>query len=45
MDVFCIGFIDFLFAGKNLTDFTNIFSPNNSRQHDDMVLNCFVSNA
>ena len=26
---FCIGFIDFMFAGKTLTDFTNLFSPNN----------------
>ena len=23
---FCIGFIDFMFAGKTLTDFTNLFS-------------------
>ena len=26
---FCIGFIDFMLAGKTLTEFTNIFSPNN----------------
>ena len=26
---FFIGFIDFMLAGKNLTDFTNLFSPNN----------------
>ena len=26
---FCIGFIDFMLAGKTLTKFTNIFSPNN----------------
>ena len=26
---FCIGFINFMLAGKNLTDFTNLFSPNN----------------
>ena len=25
---FCIGFIDFMLAGKNLTDLTNLFSPN-----------------
>ena len=24
---FCIGYIDFTLAGKNLTDFTNMFSP------------------
>ena len=26
---FCIGFIDFMLAGKTLTKFTNLFSPNN----------------
>ena len=26
---FCSGFIDFKFKGKSLTDFTNLFSPNN----------------
>ena len=25
----CIVFIDFMFKGKSLTDFTNLFSPNN----------------
>ena len=24
---FCIGFIDFMLAGKTLTDYTNMFSP------------------
>ena len=24
---FCIGFIDFMLAGKNLTDYTTLFSP------------------
>ena len=26
---FCIGFIDFMLKGNNLTGFTNLFSPNN----------------
>ena len=26
---FCIGFIDFILTRKTLTDFTNLFSPNN----------------
>ena len=26
---FCIGFIDFMLAGKTLTEFTNLFSPSN----------------
>ena len=25
----CIGFINFMFNGKSLTDYTNLFSPNN----------------
>ena len=25
---FCIGFVDFMLKGNNLTDFTNLFSPN-----------------
>ena len=25
---FCIGFMDFMIKGKSLTDFTNLFSPN-----------------
>ena len=24
---FCIGFIDFMFAGRSLIDFTSLFSP------------------
>ena len=26
---FCIGYIDFMFKGKSLTDFTNFFLPKN----------------
>ena len=29
---FCIGFIDFMLAGKTLTDFTNIFHPINLKK-------------
>ena len=29
---FCIGFINFILAGKTLTDFINLFSPNNFRK-------------
>ena len=41
---FCIGFIDFMLAGKKLTDYTNIFSPNNFKKNDDIILNYFMSN-
>ena len=29
---FCIGFIDFMLAGKTLTEYTNLFSPNNFKK-------------
>ena len=33
------GFIDYMLEGKNLTDFTNVFSPNNFKKNDDIILN------
>ena len=41
---FCIGFIDFMLTGKTLTDYTNLFSPNNFKKNDDIILNYFMSN-
>ena len=42
---FCIGFIDFMLAGKTLTEYTiYLFSPNNFKKNDDMILNYFMSN-
>ena len=41
---FCIGFIDFMFAGKTLTEYTNLFSPNNFKKNDDIIFNYFMSN-
>ena len=38
---FCIGFIDFMFKGKTLTEYTNLFSPN---ENDDKILNYFMNN-
>ena len=34
---FCIGFINFVLAGKTLTDFTYIVSPNNFERNDDVI--------
>ena len=31
---FCIGFIDFMLAGKTLTEFTIFFSPSNFNKND-----------
>ena len=41
---FCIGYIDFMLEGKTLTEYTNLFSPNNFKKNDDIILNYFMSN-
>ena len=41
--IFYIGFIDFMLAGKTLTEFTNLFSPNNFKRNDDIILNYSMS--
>ena len=38
---FCIGFIDFMFAGKSLIDFTSLFSPYDFKKNDDIILSYF----
>ena len=38
---FCIGFIDYMFKGKSVTDYNNFFSPNNFKKKDDIILNYF----
>ena len=35
---FCIGFINFMIEGKNLTEFKNIFSPHSFKQNDNIIL-------
>ena len=37
---FCIGFIDFMLAGKKLTDYT-MFFPYNLKKNDTIILNYF----
>ena len=41
---FCICFINFMLAGKTLTEFTDLFSPNSFKKNDDIILNYFMSN-
>ena len=41
---FCIGFVGFMLAGKTLTEFANLFSPNNFKKNDDIILNYFTNN-
>ena len=38
---FCIGFIDFMLAGKKLTDFRNVLSPYDFEKNYDIVLSYF----
>ena len=35
---FCSGFIDFMLAGKKLTDYTNLFSPHDFKKNDNIIL-------
>ena len=42
---FCISFIDFMLAGKTLTQYTNLISPNNFNKNGDIILNYFINNA
>ena len=39
---FCSGFINFMLAGKTLTDFTNLFAPNDFKKNDDTILKYFM---
>ena len=36
---FFIGFIDFMLAGKKVTDYTNLFSPLDLKKNDNIILN------
>ena len=42
---FCIAFIDFMLKGKSLTEYSNLFSPNDFKKNGDTVFNYFMSNA
>ena len=38
---FCIGFIDFMFTNKKLTDYTNLVSPDDFDENDRIILSYF----
>ena len=38
---FCIGFIDFMLAGKKLTDYTTLFSPYDFKKNDYIIFSYF----
>ena len=37
----CIGFIDFIFEGKTLTEYTSLFSTDSFKKNDDIILSHF----
>ena len=41
---FCIGFIGFMFKEKTLTEYRNLFSPNDFNKNDDIILSYSMSN-
>ena len=38
---FCTGFIDFMLAGKKLTDYTILFFPHDFKKNDNIILSYF----
>ena len=38
---FCIEFIDFMLEGKRLLECTSLFSPNENKKDDEMILKYF----
>ena len=38
---FCIGFINFMLKGKSLTKYTNLFSTNNFKKNDEIIVSYF----
>ena len=38
---FCIEFINYMFKGKTLLDYTNLFSPNDFRKNDRVIKRIF----
>ena len=41
VDIFCIGFIDFMLQGKSLLGYTNLFFPDEYKKNDKIVLKNF----
>ena len=38
---FCIGFIGFMLKGKSLLEYTNLFSPNEYKKNNKIILKYF----
>ena len=37
MWIYCIGFTEYMLAGKTLLDYTNLFSPNDYKKNDKII--------
>ena len=44
MEIFCIGFIDFMLTGETLLQFTNLYSPNEYKKNNKRILKYFQQN-
>ena len=40
-EYFCLGFIDFLFKGKSLLEYANLFSADEYNENDKIILRYF----
>ena len=41
---FCIGFINFMLKGKSLLEYTSLFSSNEHKKNDKIILKYFLQN-
>ena len=41
---FGIGFINFMFKGKTSKDYKNLFSPDDFKKSDDIIINYLMNN-
>ena len=40
-ELYCFAFIKYIFAGKTLLDYTNLFSPNDYKKNDKIIFKYF----
>ena len=40
-EYFCVGFIDFMLAGKKLTDYSSLLSPHDFKKNSNIILSYF----
>ena len=41
VNIFLIGYINFILKGKRLSEYTNLFSPNESKKNEKIILTYF----